>query len=79
MKDDFEARLTWRRDGVAWVLYFGRRRMGRVVPDQHLPNMWRSIRSDGGLSDMANLTWAKNAVVVAAVRELEWSATHAAA
>ena len=38
--------------------------------------LWRSSHSSslsgGRLSDMANLAWAKNAVLVAAERELEW-------
>src|SRR5215831_10462522 len=64
--------LTWRRDGAGWVLLAGRRRFGRVVPDIKYPGMWRSTLSGGRLSDMANLAWAKNAVLVAAERELEW-------
>ena len=65
----------WRRDGADWVLFHGRRRVGRVVPDAKWPGMWRSTMS-GGLSDMAGITWAKSAVLDAAVRELEWSAHH---
>jgi hypothetical protein len=34
--------------------------------------MWRPIRLDGKLGDMANLSWAKNSVLLAAERELEW-------
>jgi hypothetical protein len=66
--------LTWRRDGADWILLSGRRRFGRVVPDSKYPGMWRSTLSGGRLSDMANLAWAKNAVLVAAERELEWEA-----
>jgi hypothetical protein len=64
--------LTWRRDGADWVLLSGRRRFGRVVPDSQYPGMWRSTLSAGRLSDMANLAWSKNAVLVAAERELEF-------
>src|SRR5262249_31656974 len=64
--------LTWRRNGADWVLLTGGRRFGRVVPDSKYPNMWRSVLSGGRLSDMANIAWAKNAVLVAAERELEW-------
>jgi hypothetical protein len=64
--------LTWRRDGEDWILLAGRRRFGRVVPDGKWPGMWRSRLSGGRLSDMANLAWAKNAILVAAERELEW-------
>jgi hypothetical protein len=39
--------------------------------------MWRSIMPDG-LSDMANITWAKHAVMEVARRELEWEAKQAA-
>src|SRR5262249_9787457 len=70
--------LTWHRDRAAWLLLAGRRRFGRVVPDGKWPNMWRSVLS-GGHSDMANLAWAKNAVLVAAERELEWEARVATA
>jgi hypothetical protein len=64
--------LTWRRDGLDWVLLAGKRRMGRVKPDIRWPGMWRSTLSGGRLSDMANLAWSKNAVLVAAERELEF-------
>ena len=69
-----QSRLTWRRDGSDWVLLLDRRRFGRVVPDSKYPNMWRSVLSGGRLSDMANLAWAKNAVLVAAEREVEYEA-----
>jgi hypothetical protein len=62
-----------------WVLLSGRRRMGRVVPDSKYPGMWRSTLSGGRLSDMANLAWAKNAVLVAAERETEYEARSASA
>ena len=64
--------LAWRRDGNGWLLLAGRRRFGRVVPDPKYPGMWRSVKAGGQLSDMSNLSWAKNAVLVAAERELEW-------
>jgi hypothetical protein len=66
--------LTWHRDGADWILLAGRRRFGRVVPDRKYPDMWRSVLSGGRLSDMANLAWAKNAVLVAAEREMEYEA-----
>jgi hypothetical protein len=62
--------LAWRRDGDGWLLFAGRRRFGRVVPDPNHPGMWRSLKSQGEQSDIANLSWAKNAVLVAAEREL---------
>src|SRR6516165_11966399 len=70
---------TWRRDGADWVLFSGRRRFGRVVADSKYPEMWRSTLSGGRLSDMANLAWAKNAVLAAAERELGWEARQRAA
>ena len=66
------ANLRWRRDGSAWVLFHGRRRVGRVIPDAEHAGMWRSTMSGGRLSDMANLTWSKSAVLDAAERELEY-------
>ena len=71
--------LTWHRDGADWILLAGRRRFGRVIPDGQYPGMWRSRLSGGRLSDMANLAWAKNAVLVAAERELEWAERQRAA
>src|SRR5262249_56120949 len=67
------------RDGRGWVLLAGRRRFGRVVADSKYPGMSRSTLSGGRLSDMANLAWAKNAVLAAAERELEWEARKRAA
>jgi hypothetical protein len=68
--------LQWKRSGSNWHLFLGRRRFGRVVPDAKYPGMFRSVLSSGRLSDMANLAWAKNAVLNAAVPELEWEARH---
>jgi hypothetical protein len=63
--------LYWTRDGDGWVLKLGRRKLGRVFPDSKYPGMWRSRRGDGRLSDMANLSWAKDAVLAAAERDIE--------
>ena len=79
MMEALKAPLTWKRDGMDWILLSGRRRFGRVIPDNKYPGMWRSTLSGGRLSDMANLAWAKNAVLVAAERELEWEARQEAA
>jgi hypothetical protein len=70
--------LTWRRDGADWVLLHKRRRMGRVVPDDEHPGMYRVALARSRLSDMASLSWAKNAVLASATRELEWEANHRA-
>jgi hypothetical protein len=34
--------------------------------------MWRSLKSGSQLSEPANRSWAKNAVLIAAERELEF-------
>jgi hypothetical protein len=74
----FDCDLTWRRDHAGWVLLYKRRRMGRVLPDNQHRGMYRSVLSRGHLSDMANLSWAKGAVLAAAIRELAWEADHPA-
>jgi hypothetical protein len=61
----------WTRDGDGWVLKLGRRKLGRVFPDDRYPGMWRSRRADGRLSDMANLSWTKDAVLAVAERDIE--------
>jgi hypothetical protein len=66
------ADLHWRRIGSGWRLFDGRRRFGEIVPDSTYPNMWRPVLTGGRLGDMANIKWAKHAVLEAAVRELEW-------
>ena len=73
------AALRWKRVRNDWLLCVGRRRLGRVVPDAKHSGMFRSVLSGGRLSDMANLSWSKNAVLDAAVRELEWEARRNAA
>ena len=76
-EEEFSARsqLKWTRERDAWILLYRRRRMGRVVPDKDHPGMWRSVKSSG-LSDMANLSWAKDAVMVQAVREVTYDAAN---
>src|SRR5262249_25711874 len=66
--------LAWKRDGADWVLLHKRRRLGRVAPDSEQQGMFRVVLSRGRLSDMANLSWAKDAALAAAIRELEWEA-----
>jgi hypothetical protein len=70
--EPFDCDLTWHRDGAGWVLLCKRRRMGRVLPDNQHRGMFRSELSRGRLSDISNLSWAKNAVLLAAERELEF-------
>jgi hypothetical protein len=68
------ASLTWKRAGTGWRLFNKSRCFGDVVPDSKYPNMWRIVLHDGRLSDMANLSWARSAVMDAAVRELAYEA-----
>ena len=46
---------------------FGRKRVARVVLDGKYPDMWRVQRPDGSLTDMVNLTRAKDAAMALAV------------
>jgi hypothetical protein len=62
--------VYWSREGKDWVLKLGRRKLGRVFPDDRYPGLWRSRRADGRLSDMANLSWAKDAVLAVAERDI---------
>ena len=70
--EEFAARsqLKWQRDGNVWILLYRRKRMGRVVPDDH-PGMWSSVKSNGR-SDLANLSWSKDAVLAQAIREVAY-------
>jgi hypothetical protein len=70
------ASLTWKRTGTGWRLWNGNRRFGDVVPDGKYPGMWRVVLHDGRLSDMANLSWARSAVLTAATLELEYESRH---
>ena len=40
--------------------------MGRVAPDHEHRGMYRVVLARGRLSDMANLSWAKDAALAAA-------------
>jgi hypothetical protein len=55
--------LNWRRGEGGFTLCHGRRTQAivRVVQDSIYPNMWRAKFADGSLSDMVNLTRAKDA------------------
>ena len=74
-EEEFEARslLKWQRvNALEWVLLYRRRKMGRVISDKDYPGMYRSILPDGSLSDVANLSWSKDAVLAQAVREVAY-------
>lgn len=49
--------LTWRGN----VLCLGRRKLTEIVQDDRYPTMWRVRRADGTLSDMLNITRARDA------------------
>ena len=64
---------TYARTELSWKgndLCLGRHRVAGIVPDGRWPAMWRVCRPDGSLSDMVNLTRAKDAAVSIALREL---------
>jgi hypothetical protein len=67
------APLYWASDGDCWVLRLGKRKFGRVFRDDRFPTMWRSLRADSRLSDMASLSWAKSAILEVAERELSYA------
>ncbi len=52
--------LMWHREGTDDVVYCGRRRLLRLVPDPTYPGMWRVAYPDGELGDRKNLTWARH-------------------
>ncbi len=61
------AATKWKRHDTEWRLYRDRRVVGRVVPDAKWPGMWRA-QLPRGLSDMVNLTRARDAAVGLAER-----------
>jgi len=46
---------------TAQQLYYGNRKLAQVVQDAHWPGMWRVKLPRGELSDLVNLTRAKDA------------------
>jgi hypothetical protein len=58
--------LTWKGP----VLYFKRRKMFEIVQDAKYPTMWRVRHADGRLSDMVNLTRARDAATGLALAAL---------
>lgn len=64
--------LIWRKnEGGGFTLHLGGgrgRALLEVVPDKTYAGMWRIQTPDGRLSDMANLTRAKDAALSIAVR-----------
>jgi hypothetical protein len=62
--------LIWRSDGGGLAICFQRRVMLRILPDATWPKMWRVQHPDGRLSDMVNLTRAKDAAITLALASL---------
>jgi hypothetical protein len=57
--------LTWHNEGGVLVLRRGKRgsALARVIPDRCFQGMYRFVDSDGGESDMANLSRIKAAAI----------------
>lgn len=53
-----------------WTLTGGNKELGYVVPDDHVPGMFRTIAANGRVSDMMSLSDAKDALV--AMAGLRW-------
>jgi hypothetical protein len=65
-------KLQWSEADGVHVLHLGKRTTAllHVVPDKSYPSMWRIRFADGSLSDMANLTRAKDTALHTAVATL---------
>jgi hypothetical protein len=65
-------RLTWRKDGVRLLLFHGsdHKPLAIVEPDAKYPALYRIRYPDGHLSDMVNLSRAKDAGCWFALRSL---------
>jgi hypothetical protein len=65
-------RLVWRTGSDGLTLHHGQARklLARIVPDQTWPGMFRIEFPDGRISDMVNLTRAKDAAIAIALRSL---------
>ncbi len=59
------AELKWRKAEDGYALHLGRSKQAlvSVVPDAVYPGMWRMRRADGSLTDMSNISWAKDAAL----------------
>ena len=57
------------RSTCSWILFYGSKRLGfAVIPDDCWRLMWCVRFPDGGLSDMSNLSWARDAAALIAER-----------
>jgi hypothetical protein len=61
--------LTWRKSEEGWSLHCEGRRGAilHIVRDAVYPGMWRVKRPDVSLSDMANLSWARDGAIAIAL------------
>ena len=62
------SRFRWRNTGEGVALHLGTRPLVMVVADGRYPGMYRVRTPDGALSDMVNLTRAKDAALALARR-----------
>jgi hypothetical protein len=53
---------SWRHNGAGQLWLVGQRHLGCVSPDPEQVGMWRVQWSDGCISDLTNLTRAKDAL-----------------
>jgi hypothetical protein len=63
MKKDNHSRFKWRATPEGLALTNRSRVIAMVVPDEHYPQMYRVRLPDGWLSDMTNLSRAKDAAL----------------
>jgi hypothetical protein len=65
--------FSWHEQWDGWALHaIGHRSaIVHVVSDRGWPGMWRIRHPDGRLSDMANLSWAKDGAIAVAMRWLD--------
>jgi hypothetical protein len=59
--------LNWQKDGEAWAVRYRSRVLLQVAPDLTHSGMWRIRHPDGRLSDLVNLSRAKDAATSLAV------------
>jgi hypothetical protein len=53
----------WKREGGDYLLFGADRLLAAVKPDKDWPGLWRVHLPDGRITDMVNLTRAKDAAL----------------
>jgi len=53
-------------------LYLNGKIIARIIADETYPKMWRVVRPDGSLSDMANVTRARDACTCSGSSRFKW-------